>query len=457
MAEVYGYFNGLEYDEKFPMMRVASLIPTGVYNDSLHVSAGTGLNVSVAAGKAWVNGYFYSSDASQQIATNIADAENSRKDVIVLRLDKVNRRMGVSYKAGTPSINPVPPALQRDSDVYELQLAEILFPAGSSSISAATITDTRSYADLCGITAGFQGLDVEGLTEQAQAKFDEWFANLKNQLSTDAAGNLQIQVDNKVSLDGYAALASGTDLNSVLSTGMYGGGWSGTSFINCPTAKKFKMKVSNVCDSTDGGHGIYVAQELTDTDGITYYRWYSFGTDWSSWNSAIPKTEKGIAGGIASLDSNSKVVQDPASKGQANGIAELGTDGLLASTQLYRSGAWSPALTNYTHNYTGTTTVVNARYILTGKHCHIEFVLQVVTVGVGNLMIYGLPFSPKSVSAGTFQQMGSGGYQGTSKKSGTLLASGTALIPHYGTGYMLSGADLESGDYIYGTIDYEIA
>lgn len=195
MAEIYGFFNGLEYDEKFPMILVASLIPTGVYNDSLHVSAGTGLNVSVAAGKAWVNGYFYFSDASQQIATNIADAENPRKDVIVLRLDKVTPWMGVSYKAGTPSINPVPPALQRDSDVYELQLAEILFPAGSSSISAATITDTRSDADLCGITAGFQGLDVEGLTEQAQAQFNEWFDSMKNQLSTDAAGNLQIQVD----------------------------------------------------------------------------------------------------------------------------------------------------------------------------------------------------------------------------------------------------------------------
>lgn len=195
MAEVYGYFNGLEYDEKFPMMRVASLIPTGVYNDSLHVSAGTGLTVYVAAGKAWVNGYFYSSDATRQITIDIADADNTRKDIIVLRLDTVNRRMEVAYKKGNPSVYPTPPTLQRNNDVYELQLAEILVPAGSASISAATITDTRSDSGLCGITAGFQGLDVDVLTEQVQAQFDTWFANLKNQLDSNQAGNLQNQID----------------------------------------------------------------------------------------------------------------------------------------------------------------------------------------------------------------------------------------------------------------------
>lgn len=195
MAEVYGYFNGLEYDEKFPMMRVASLIPTGVYNDSLHVSAGTGLTVYVAAGKAWVDGYFYFDPDAKQITIDIADAEYSRKDIIVLRLGIGNPRMSVAYKKGNPSVYPTPPTLQRNNDQYELQLAEVLVPAGSTSIGAATITDTRSDSGLCGITAGFQGLDVAGLTAQAQAKFDTWFSNLKNQLDTNQAGNLQNQID----------------------------------------------------------------------------------------------------------------------------------------------------------------------------------------------------------------------------------------------------------------------
>lgn len=246
MAEVYGYFNGLEYDEKFPMMRVASLIPTGVYNDSLHVSAGTGLTVYVAAGKAWVNGYFYFDPDAKQITIDIADADNTRKDIIVLRLDTVNRLMEIAYKKGNPSVYPTPPTLQRNNDLYELQLAEILVPAGSASISAATITDTRSDSGLCGITAGFQGLDVAGLTAQAQAKFDTWFANLQNQLDSNQAGNLQNQIDEKqpqtaarsamVKADAVGKLiaaAEDTDYFAPHSTTVaIGSGWGSTLYLS---------------------------------------------------------------------------------------------------------------------------------------------------------------------------------------------------------------------------------
>lgn len=96
---------------------------------------------------------------------------------------------------------------------------------------------------------------------------------------------------NKESLDGYTSLANGTDLNSILTLGMYGGTlgqYSTNVFSNCPTNCDFKMKVSNVNDSIDIGHGIEVSQEITDILGNTYYRWYSFGTDWSVWTKDIP-------------------------------------------------------------------------------------------------------------------------------------------------------------------------
>ena len=67
MAEQYGYFNGLAYDEDFPAQRIAALVPNGVYQNGSQVLADGSMKLQVTPGRAWINGYFYRSDEAVEV------------------------------------------------------------------------------------------------------------------------------------------------------------------------------------------------------------------------------------------------------------------------------------------------------------------------------------------------------------------------------------------------------
>ena len=86
-------------------------------------------------------------------------------------------------------------------------MAQIYVAAGATKITQANITDTRSNNSVCGIVTGtvkemdysqfasqFNGY-YEGFKQSNKADFDTWFNQMKNQLTTDAAGNLQNEID----------------------------------------------------------------------------------------------------------------------------------------------------------------------------------------------------------------------------------------------------------------------
>ena len=58
---------------------------------------------------------------------------------------------------GTPSNTPVAPTLTRTRGIYELQLATILIPAGTTQITTGNITDTRADISVCGFIKGLFG------------------------------------------------------------------------------------------------------------------------------------------------------------------------------------------------------------------------------------------------------------------------------------------------------------
>lgn len=115
--------------------------PTGT---ELKVTAGTGLQVAVAAGQAMVRGHYYISTASETLTIATANATNPRIDSIVLTLDPSANSVVLAVVAGTPASSPVAPTLtQTDAGIYQYQLATVLVPAAATSVS--TITDTRSF------------------------------------------------------------------------------------------------------------------------------------------------------------------------------------------------------------------------------------------------------------------------------------------------------------------------
>lgn len=196
MAEYYGYFNGLEYDENFVALVNRILVKNGVFDDGLMVSALNGMIVEAAVGAAIIDGFIYYNDAPKNLTIATANASLPRTDSIMLRWNIPNKAMNLIVVTGTAQSNPTAPAPVRNGTYYDFQIATVRVNAGVASITQANITDTRPNENVCGITSGYNSVDIDAMMAQYNAEFDEWFEQMKGQLSTDAAGNLQNQINN---------------------------------------------------------------------------------------------------------------------------------------------------------------------------------------------------------------------------------------------------------------------
>lgn len=183
--EKSSFFNSVSHDRVYRAEEwaeyFASFIGNGVFpvpSNNLQVVAGSGMVVTVKAGKAWINGYFYYNTGDLSLTLPVADGVLNRIDRIVVRWDLTERLISVVVKSSTPSASPTPPALQRDADAYELCLADITTSAGVTAISQAVITDRRLDPSLCGVVAGVvDQIDTAAFNAQLQA----WFTDYKTQ------------------------------------------------------------------------------------------------------------------------------------------------------------------------------------------------------------------------------------------------------------------------------------
>jgi len=159
MTESYGFFASAEGDirqySQTPFSKMLrSLVRTGVHHafgGALQVNASVpaGLSVTVSPGFAFVEGFWYDSDAAKTLPLAAPHISSPRIDRVVLQLDRLAERwIKTLVLTGVPAATPTPPALTRENAVYELALADVLVPAGASV--AGAITDRRMDPDLCG-------------------------------------------------------------------------------------------------------------------------------------------------------------------------------------------------------------------------------------------------------------------------------------------------------------------
>lgn len=190
MSEFSGFFDAHLVDGKYDRAYLAehfakyfaSFIGNGVFggsSDELIVLQRDTANMSVkvSAGTAFINGYFYENDEELILSLDTADGVLNRIDLIVLRFDNTERVIRLFVKKGIPATNAIAPTLQRDSDFYELKLAEINIKAGATSITQMNITDTRLNSEVCGFVMGLiKQLDMTSLGIQIDSfirKFEE--------------------------------------------------------------------------------------------------------------------------------------------------------------------------------------------------------------------------------------------------------------------------------------------
>lgn len=171
--------NGFDFDAADVAAYLAGLT-SGVFSgdEDFPVTATGGLKVTVGAGRGWVHpsrftGYSITKREADTLTMPLADPSLPRIDRIVMRYDAGARAASLQVLQGTASSTPTAPAISRTELIYDLCLAEITRPAGSTSITTGQITDTRLDEALCGIVRdGVTGIPTDELLAAAKERIN---------------------------------------------------------------------------------------------------------------------------------------------------------------------------------------------------------------------------------------------------------------------------------------------
>ncbi len=170
----------------------ATFLASGVFpkpSDGLQVVAHSGMEVRVNMGYAFINGYAFRNPVSRGVTLDRAEGAQNRVDRVVVRWDLVLRDIYIDVLKGVPSAKPVAAALTRNTEVWELALADIYVGKGVTKILTQNITDQRFNSALCGIVVGtVKEIDASVLTKQftdffntySQAVLDEFSVYKQN-------------------------------------------------------------------------------------------------------------------------------------------------------------------------------------------------------------------------------------------------------------------------------------
>lgn len=200
MAYRSGFFNSKQntdgsYDRTYDANDISNylggLISDGVVQssaDALQVSVEqASMQVQIRPGRAFLNNRWFTADSVITLPLTRAHGTLSRITAVALHFDETNREVVPVCIDGTLASSPVAPQLD---DKY-LLLALVAVPANLSNLSQITVSDSRKFVHAL-VNYDF---DQSVLQKEYIKAFNEWFEGIKNQLGTDAAGNLQNQIN----------------------------------------------------------------------------------------------------------------------------------------------------------------------------------------------------------------------------------------------------------------------
>ena len=179
MSVTYGFFNANlvegDYDRKYTADQLAEffsyLLGNGIsasVENNFEVTPSSGMSVNVAAGFAWIKGFWVKNDSSFELSDTVVPSSGYRKDLVVLRFNRNDRSISPLIIQGeVAQVAPAPiPEYKRTTGEYDLVLAMIDIEAGNSSITAAMITDLRTDEVYCGVVDTFSAGQRPAATER---------------------------------------------------------------------------------------------------------------------------------------------------------------------------------------------------------------------------------------------------------------------------------------------------
>lgn len=209
MAFTCGFFNSENGDRKYNAEQMSAIfdgiIADGVFTtigDHMAVTPGTGMQVLVGAGKAWFDHTWNVNDAAYPLAIAASDVTLSRIDAIVLETNHSDsvRLNKLRVVQGTVASTPVKPTLTNSEKVHQHPLAWVTVAPGATKIAASAIENAVGTSACPFVTGIIATTAIDDLFNQWNGEFDEWFDNLKAQLSDNVVANLQKQIDERVKI-----------------------------------------------------------------------------------------------------------------------------------------------------------------------------------------------------------------------------------------------------------------
>ena len=217
MSEKYFPFDGQLVDGKSDRVYYANDFTNyfkPFFRNGIFASQGDGLMVlslddnmfiSLMDGRSIIEGHGYQNDNKdgvKKMRIANSDIAQDRIDIVVNRLNRVDRMITTIVIKGELSDAPVPPAIVRNDDYYDLKLAEVYVRSGVDKIQQADITDFRGDEEACGwvtglidsinSTAFFKQYQIayDAFVKETYAKAEDLFDLIRNLLDTDQAAYL---------------------------------------------------------------------------------------------------------------------------------------------------------------------------------------------------------------------------------------------------------------------------
>lgn len=285
MSFTYGFYNSLNGDRKYNARHMSQLfdgiINDGIFmsiGTSLIVKAGEGMIVNVGIGRAWFNGTWSHNDAIMPVKIPESDLLLNRIDAVVLEVNTNDnvRANAIKVVMGTAATAPLRPTLSMEDGCYQYPLAYVEVKGAVEAITQANITNMVGTEQTPFVTGVLETMNIDALIAQwgtqwnewfddvqatnttwtnsekqkfldwaanerstetawiqefendvntfrntSKSDFVTWFNNVKGQLSTDVAGNLQNEVDDIIrkEFEDYYGMVNKTTVISTDSSG----------------------------------------------------------------------------------------------------------------------------------------------------------------------------------------------------------------------------------------------
>lgn len=255
---------------------------------NLQVLANGDMSVTIKPGDMMIEGYRYENTEDIIVNLTAADGTLSRIDRISITWSSADRDIHCTVQEGEFSLNPVAPECRRNADYKDYVIADVFVAAGVVSIMQTDITDQRLNDELCGLATPFVELDTQELYAKLEAfyeevvveseewqrlqeqSFDVWFETIKDQLSGDVAGNLQLQIDS-LNERTEELTESSEDLKARVSSLEAGGGAdkSTVRYISDEADENFDwIQVQDAEGNWVNSHRAYIARYWFVKDGL---------------------------------------------------------------------------------------------------------------------------------------------------------------------------------------------